>query len=150
MDCCCWEFLWYIFPEKQFGSRCGINPGAVRRTAVTCPEAYDTAGSLGACRSRRPFSGSLEVEDHKQVTPDIPGSQPHCNTWFSEVCLKTLRDSLRSSEVTGRTQLLGIPWLSSKEPASHCRRHRFDPWSRKFPRGVEQRSSCAATIESKL
>ena len=109
MYCCCWEFLWYIFPEKQFGSRCGINPGAVRRTAVTCSEAYDTAGSLGSCRSGRPFSGNLEVEDHKQVTPDIPGSRPHCNTWFSEACLKTLRAWLRRSKVTGRTQLLGFP-----------------------------------------
>ena len=29
---------------------------------------------------------------------------------------------------------LGLPWwLSGKEPASQCRRLRFDPWVRKMP-----------------
>ena len=29
---------------------------------------------------------------------------------------------------------MGLPWwLSGKETACHCRRHRFDPWIRKTP-----------------
>jgi len=29
---------------------------------------------------------------------------------------------------------MGLPWwLSGKETACHCRRHRFDPWIRKLP-----------------
>ena len=29
-------------------------------------------------------------------------------------------------------------WFSGKESACHCRKHRFDPWSRKIPHAVEQ------------
>ena len=30
--------------------------------------------------------------------------------------------------------ILGLPWwLSSKESACQCRRHRFDPWDGKIP-----------------
>ena len=33
-----------------------------------------------------------------------------------------------------RTHLIRLPWwLSSKEPACQCRRHRFDPWVGKIP-----------------
>ena len=38
-------------------------------------------------------------------------------------------------------------WLSGKESTSHCRRHRFDPWSGKIPHAVEQISPCAPTTE---
>ena len=38
-------------------------------------------------------------------------------------------------------------WLSGKESACQCRRHRFDPWSRKSPHVSEQLSPCASTIE---
>ena len=42
----------------------------------------------------------------------------------------------------------GLPWwLSGKESACQCRRHRFDPWSRKSPHVSEQLSPCASTIE---
>ena len=31
-------------------------------------------------------------------------------------------------------EILGLPeWLSGKESTCQCRRHRFDPWVRKFP-----------------
>ena len=34
---------------------------------------------------------------------------------------------------------LGLPWwLSGKESTCQCRRHRFDPWSRKIPHSSEQ------------
>ena len=36
---------------------------------------------------------------------------------------------------------LGLPWwYSGLEPASQCRRHRFDPWSGKIPHVSEQLS----------
>ena len=38
-------------------------------------------------------------------------------------------------------------WLSGKEFAYHCRRHKFNRWSRKIPHAVEQLSPCATTIE---
>ena len=41
-------------------------------------------------------------------------------------------------------------WLSGKESACQCRRHRFNPWSRKIPHAAEQLSPCATTIELAL
>ena len=38
-------------------------------------------------------------------------------------------------------------WLSGKESACQCRRHRFDPWSRTILRAAEQLSLCATTTE---
>ena len=55
----------------------------------------------------------------------------------------------------------GLPWwLSGKESACQCRKHRFDPWSRKIPHASEQlwepqllkpvhpRELCSATREA--
>ena len=41
-------------------------------------------------------------------------------------------------------------WLSGKESTCQCRRHRFDPWSRKIPHSTEQLSLCITTIEPVL
>ena len=42
----------------------------------------------------------------------------------------------------------GIPWwLRGKESACQCRRHGFDPWSRKIPHVLEQLSPCTTTTE---
>ena len=38
-------------------------------------------------------------------------------------------------------------WLGGKESACQCRRHRFDPWSRKIPHALEQLSLCCTTTE---
>ena len=40
------------------------------------------------------------------------------------------------------------PWLSGKESACQCRRHRFNPWSRKIPHAVGQLNLCTATTEA--
>ena len=46
---------------------------------------------------------------------------------------------------------LSVPrWLSGKESGCQCRRCGFDPCSGKIPRGMEQRSPCAATTEPVL
>jgi len=37
-----------------------------------------------------------------------------------------------------------LPWWLSGESACQCRRHGFNPWSGKIPRGEEQLSPCAA------
>ena len=40
---------------------------------------------------------------------------------------------------------LGLPWwLSGKEPTCRCRRHGFDPGSRKMPHALEQLSPCTS------
>ena len=41
-------------------------------------------------------------------------------------------------------------WLSGKESDCQCRRHGFDPWSRKIPHASEQLSSCLTTSEPVL
>ena len=46
---------------------------------------------------------------------------------------------------------VGLPlWLSGKESACQCRRHRFYPWSRKILLSVEQLSPCTTTAEPVL
>ena len=41
----------------------------------------------------------------------------------------------------------GLPWwLSGKESACQCKRHRFDPWSGKIPHAMDQLSPCATTV----
>ena len=46
---------------------------------------------------------------------------------------------------------LELPWwLSGKESACHCGRHRFNPLSGNIPRSVEQLSPCTTTIEPVL
>ena len=46
---------------------------------------------------------------------------------------------------------IGLPWwLRGKESTCHCRRHRFDPRSRKIPDAVEQLSLCTTTFEPVL
>ena len=48
-----------------------------------------------------------------------------------------------------KLKLLGLSWwLSSRESACQCRRHRFDPWFRKIPCASEQLSLCTMTVES--
>ena len=47
--------------------------------------------------------------------------------------------------------LRGLPWwLSGKESACQCTRHRFDPWPGKVPRAAEQQSLCPANPEPVL
>ena len=43
---------------------------------------------------------------------------------------------------------LALPWwLSCKESACQCRRHRFNPWSQKNPHALKQLSSHTTTSE---
>ena len=45
----------------------------------------------------------------------------------------------------------GLPWwLSCEEYAFQCRRHRFNPWSRRIPPVTEQLSPCSTTTEPVL
>ena len=45
----------------------------------------------------------------------------------------------------------GLPWwLSGKESACQCKRHGFDPWTRKIPRAMEQLSLCTAMVHVQI
>ena len=51
---------------------------------------------------------------------------------------------LRLAPNSEKTRTSRLPWwLSGKESAGQCSRHRFDPQSRKIPCALEQRSHCA-------
>ena len=39
-------------------------------------------------------------------------------------------------------------WIGGKESICQCRRHRFNPWSRKVPHASEPLSPCTMTIET--
>ena len=57
----------------------------------------------------------------------------------------------RLEDYMTRTRFIGRPWwLSDKESSCQCRRHRFDPWSRKIPHATEQLNPCATTTEPVL
>ena len=81
----------------------------------------------------------------------------HLSQFFEKniiLCINTLLHLARmkgqSREFGLRKESLKLPWwLSGKEPACQCRRHRFDLWSRKIPHAREQPSLCT-TIEPKL
>ena len=46
-----------------------------------------------------------------------------------------------------KNALAGLPWwLSGKESTCQCRRHGFNPWSRKIPQAAEQLSSSTTTV----
>ena len=48
-------------------------------------------------------------------------------------------------------QTSGTPWwFSGKDFAFQCKRHQYDPWSRKIPHAAEQQSLCAPTLEPVL
>ena len=50
-----------------------------------------------------------------------------------------------------RKGIQGLPWwLSGKESACQCRRHRFNPWSRKIPHALKQLSPCTTAVEPVL
>ena len=50
-----------------------------------------------------------------------------------------------------KTPNLGLPWWSSGwESACQCRRHRFNPWSRKIPHAPGQLAPCPVTMEPTL
>ena len=56
-----------------------------------------------------------------------------------------------TSNILLKIHNLGLPWwLSGKEFTCQCRRHGFDPQSRKIPHATEQLSPCAITTESML
>ena len=48
---------------------------------------------------------------------------------------------MRFSSRKQSNEAVGLPWwLSGKASACQCRRHRFDPWSRKIPHAMEHLS----------
>ena len=74
-------------------------------------------------------------------------------------------EMLKFNHFLGPTSLWSIPcrvklrlnnsvspswWLSGKESICLCRRHRFNPWSKKIPQAREQLSLCAMTIKPTL
>ena len=66
--------------------------------------------------------------------------------WLSSSCVVSVSPALHPwSEVS--TGLL-FWWLSGKESACQCRRHRFDPRSRKIPNAAEQLSLLTHLLQS--
>ena len=72
---------------------------------------------------------------------------PLVGMWIGTV---TMENSIKlPQKAKNKITIWGLPWyLSTKESACQCSRHRFDPWSRKIPHATEQLSPCATTTES--
>ena len=59
-----------------------------------------------------------------------------------QIVARALDEKVGEMEV-GKKEAQGLPcWISGKESTYQCRRHRFDPWSKKIPHFVEQLSLC--------
>ena len=57
----------------------------------------------------------------------------------------------KTAEKASQMMTLGLPWwLSGKESTCRCRRHGFNPWSRKIPHAVGQLILSATTAEPVL
>ena len=55
------------------------------------------------------------------------------------------------SGVAMKSDSQGLPWwLSGWRSTCQCRRHRFNPWSRKIPHALEQLNPCTTTCEPVL
>ena len=66
------------------------------------------------------------------------------------ILYKLLKQSLLHHQLYKILRMWLCWWLSGKKSACQCRRHRFDPWSRKNPHIEEQLSLCTVTIEPVL
>ena len=122
-----------FWPEKeQFhpdGSRegkhthCQIEEGRIFSHLSHCP--------------RWPSLGALPLEHHF--------------TTHNAVLLLQSSAGKDLEKAASRISRQGLPWwLSGKESTCQCRRHGFNPWSRKIPRAMEQLSPCVTTIEPVL
>ena len=59
-----------------------------------------------------------------------------------QIVARALDEKVGEMEV-GKKEVQGLPcWISGKESTYQCRRHRFDPWSKKIPHFVEQLRLC--------
>ena len=59
--------------------------------------------------------------------------------------------NLNDEKMIVKDHLLGLPWwLSGRESACQCWRHRFDPWSWKISSTVKRLSPCTTSIEPVL
>ena len=114
------------------------------------------AGDMGSSprpgRVHKPISPCATITRHALLTQRKPAccnkdpEQPKTTTmsttttttiyiYIYQLCIPSMNNSKRKL----RKQLLELPrWLSGKESAHQCRRHRFDPWSGKIPHAVEQ------------
>ena len=90
-----------------------------------------------------------QVSVYRQLIAMCPSkSQPHCKTATCLLPTITLYKVLFGNQKL-RSRL--IWWLSGKKKfACHCRRHGFDPWSRKIPQAMEQLSLCTTTTRPVL
>lgn len=71
-------------------------------------------------------------------------SHSHLKVFLSFTVIVLLRCFCKT--VPAKVFHLGLPWWSNGEESTcHCRAHRFDPWSGKRPRAVEQPSPCTTS-----
>ena len=90
-----------------------------------------------------------ECSKHAVSTEHKTGPQPRGHAAPGGAATLPLR--VKQTYDTPEEPLQGLPWwLSGKESACQCRRHSYDPWSRKIPHAAEQLSLWAITTEPVL
>ena len=111
------------------------------------------------CEANVMCTGHLDLEDNldHHINCDAYWKAVAHSTWYSllfidsanEFCKQIWARTKRSRKIKNRN--LGLPWwLSGKESACPCRRHRFDLWSRKIPHAEKWLSPCATTTKPVL
>ena len=87
----------------------------------------------------------------REFNEDVSGSDfvavNLCTSFISNKSFSAVRWEVIFRWKHFRKTGLGLPWwLSGKESACQCRRHRLDPWSQKIPYPLEQLSPWAQLL----
>ena len=86
-------------------------------------------------------------EDSGSFGFDVTGQLYSCYGSFAASNRITIKKKSHNIKISQA----GLPrWFNSKNSACQCRRHGFDPWSRKTPHALEQLSPSATTTEPML
>ena len=89
------------------------------------------------------MASCFQCQSQKQQ--EDPLCSVHCLVVCAGISLKYL------SGVAMKSDSQGLPWwLSGWRSTCQCRRHRFNPWSRKIPQASEQLNPCTTICEPVL
>ena len=119
--------------DDDWLSTCSLIREVRAYTVATCPES----------RAQGPLKPPEKTvsSGHRLWSPPLPSSPPPQAGFCSPMWRRGMPTSgpgASTAVLMMSIQVLGLPrWLSGKESACQCRRHRrrrFDPWVRKIPR----------------
>ena len=149
------QWLWYQ-PRKQIRNTQKVQylPPLQNGSEVTSPWQPPRgcwAGEIprGGDRGQRTRNSGHRCNQTLRFQPHVEPAVSWSSPGFSSLPLEEGVWDRPSGSF--RRKWLGLPWwLSGKESARQCRRHRFNPWSGKIPQAWEKLSPCVTSTEPVL